>query len=68
MAANDHAQRNSPTGPETDDAFYARGEQAWQNYLRTGRSIPVADVFARVEARIAARRDELAGRTERKQS
>lgn len=68
MAANEDAQPDSMTGAETDEAFYARGEQAWQNYLRTGRSILLADVFARVEARIAARRDELADRTERKQS
>lgn len=39
--------------------FHARGEAAWQNYLRTGVSHPVDEVFDRVQARIDARRREL---------
>ncbi|WP_177239527.1 YlcI/YnfO family protein [Variovorax sp. PDC80] len=39
--------------------FYARGEAAWQEYLRTGVSHPAAEVFDRMQARIDARRREL---------
>lgn len=39
--------------------FYARGDIAWQEYLRTGVSHPVAEVFDRIQARIDARRREL---------
>ncbi|MDP9973505.1 hypothetical protein J2W39_004764 [Variovorax paradoxus] len=39
--------------------FHARGEAAWQDYLRTGVSHPVDEVFDRVQARIDARRREL---------
>lgn len=41
--------------------FHARGEAAWQDYLRTGVSRPVDEVFDRVQARIDARRRELQG-------
>lgn len=39
--------------------FLARGERAWQNYRKTGVSIPADEVFARLEKRIEARRQEL---------
>jgi len=39
--------------------FLARGESAWQDYLRTGVSHPVDEVFDRLQARIDARRREL---------
>lgn len=39
--------------------FYARGDTAWQEYLRTGVSQPAAEVFDRIQARIDARRREL---------
>ncbi|MDP9965377.1 Arc/MetJ-type ribon-helix-helix transcriptional regulator [Variovorax paradoxus] len=39
--------------------FRARGEAAWQDYLRTGVSHPVDEVFDRLQARIDARRREL---------
>ena len=39
--------------------FHARGEAAWQDYLRSGVSHPVDEVFDRVQARIDARRREL---------
>jgi hypothetical protein len=42
--------------------FHARGETAWQEYLRTGVSHPVDEVFDRVQDRIDARRRELQGR------
>ena len=45
--------RRAPTG------FYARGEAAWQEYLRTGVSHPVDEVLDRTQARIDARRRQL---------
>ena len=46
-----------------DMAFQGRGEEAWQEYLRTGVSFPVDAVFDRVQERINAKRLELlAGR------
>lgn len=45
--------RRAPTG------FYARGEAAWQEYLRTGVSHPVDEVLDRMQARIDARRRQL---------
>lgn len=43
--------------------FQARGEAAWQGYLRTGVSHPVEEVFDRMQARIDARRRELQQRS-----
>jgi hypothetical protein len=43
--------------------FYARGEAAWQEHLRTGVSHPVGEVFDRMRARIDERRRELQGPT-----
>ncbi len=43
----------------SDCAFYARGDAAWAEYQRTGVSIPAADVFAEVHARIELRRQQL---------
>lgn len=40
-------------------AFHARGERAWQDYLRTGVGIPAEVVFARLDARIAVHRERL---------
>ncbi len=45
--------------------FHARGERAWQQYIRDGRARTAAEVFAQVDARIDARRRQLtAGRRE----
>jgi hypothetical protein len=46
----------------TQAEFQARGEQAWQDYLRTGQSMSVDDVFDRILNRIEARRQELSKR------
>ena len=43
-------------------AFFACGEAAGSEYLRTGQSRAAAEVLDRVEAGIAARRGELASR------
>ena len=40
-------------------AFRARGEQAWQDYLRTGQSMSADDVFGGIQSRIDVRRQEL---------
>ncbi len=47
----------------TQAEFLARGEQAWQDYQRTGQSSPAAEVFDRVQQRIDARRQELLGKS-----
>ncbi len=41
--------------------FVARGEAAWQDYLRTGVSHPVESVFAELAAMTAKRRKQLGG-------
>lgn len=40
-------------------AFYDRGERACQQYKRTGLARPIDEVFARIDARIEARRRQL---------
>lgn len=50
---------------EQSEAFYKRGEQAWQEYQRTGSSVPVEAAFARLELALAAKRAALTvGRTD----
>lgn len=44
---------------EAESAFLARGEVAWQEYLRTGILYPVDEVFDRIQNRIDAKRREL---------
>lgn len=58
MAAPDDT-RSAAHHRETLDEFYARGERAWNEYVRTGVATPVEAVFARVEALIASRRASL---------
>lgn len=43
----------------SDASFYARGDATWAEYQRTGASIPTADVFDKVTARIELRRRQL---------
>ena len=42
-------------------AFYARGEAAWQEYLRTGVATPAKHVLAELQSRLDARRKQLRG-------
>ena len=42
-------------------AFYARGEAAWQEYLRTGVGIPAEHVLAKLQSRLDVRRKKLRG-------
>ena len=42
-------------------AFYARGEAAWQEYLRTGVATPAEHVLAELQSRLDARRKQLRG-------
>lgn len=44
---------------ESIEAFYARGERAWQDYVRTGTAALAEDVFARLDALVAAHRARL---------
>lgn len=39
-------------------AFHARGDRAWQQYLRDRRARSLDDVFAAIDARVDARRRE----------
>jgi hypothetical protein len=39
--------------------FLARGEQAWQEYLRTAQSCPAGEVLDRIQERVDAWRQEL---------
>jgi hypothetical protein len=41
---------------ENTESFYARGERAWQDYVRTGVASSAEDVFARLDALTAAHR------------
>ena len=36
--------------------FHERGQAAWENYLRTGKSVPAAEVIAELQAKSAAAR------------
>jgi len=39
--------------------FHERGEEAWQNYQRTGVSTPADEVLAKLHAKLDARRKRL---------
>lgn len=55
MATDQHASPDAPQS-ESSAEFLARGEAAWQEYLRTGYAVPVDEVFDRIQAAIDARR------------
>lgn len=55
----EQAVRGAVNFRRTQAEFLARGEQAWQEYQRTGQSRPVGEIFDRVQKRIDARRREL---------
>lgn len=52
---------NSSPPQEQRQAFYLRGEEAWQEYLRTGVATPAEAVFARIDEMMDRRRRKLAG-------
>lgn len=58
MAHNDGTSRTSELGVGAA-AFYARGEQAWQDYIRTGVAATAEEVFGRLDALIAAHREKV---------
>ncbi len=41
------------------NAFNARGEAAWFEYLLTGMSTPAAEVFSKIQTRVKQRRQQL---------
>ena len=55
----EQAVRSAVSYRRAQSDFLARGEQASQTYLQTGASIPADEVFARLENRIKAHRQEL---------
>lgn len=44
---------------ENQANFLRRGEAAWQDYLRSGRSVSPVEVLARLQAALDARRSTL---------
>lgn len=52
---------NTSPQQEQHQAFYLRGEEAWQEYLRTGVAAPAEAVFARINEMVDRRRRKLAG-------
>lgn len=61
MATRPPTSSEQPRGPSSESHadFLARGERAWQEYLRTGHAVPADQVFAPLDALLAARRAEL---------
>ena len=55
----EQAVRGAVNYRRTQAEFLARGEQSWQEYLRTGESHPASEVFDRIQDRINARRRQL---------
>jgi hypothetical protein len=55
----EHAVRGAVNYRRTQAEFLARGEQAWQEYQRTGQSRPAGEVFDRIQNRIDVRRQKL---------
>lgn len=44
---------------QAQDAFYARGEAAWQAYSRTGVAHPADEVIGEMRQRLESRREQL---------
>jgi hypothetical protein len=55
----EHAVRGAVNYRRTQAEFRARGERAWQDYLRAGQSRPAAEVFDCIQLRIDARRRDM---------
>lgn len=53
------------SGGHAQSEFHARGERAWQEFLRTGQSCTAAEVSARLQSRIDAKRRELVSKSVR---
>ena len=55
----EQAVRGAVNYRRTQVEFLARGEEAWQEYQRSGQSLPASEVFDRIQNRLEARRQEL---------
>lgn len=55
----EQAVRGAVNYRRTQAEFLARGEQAWEEYRRTGQSRSAAEVFDRIQGRVDARRQQL---------
>ena len=55
----EQAVRGAVNYRRTQAEFLARGEDAWQEYLRTAQSSSSGEVFDRIRVRIEARRQQL---------
>jgi hypothetical protein len=49
-------------------AFHRRGDTAWKHYTRTGLSVPADDMLKRLQAKLDAKRAELADKGSREVS
>jgi hypothetical protein len=52
--------RNAIAFRRVQTAFQARGDAAWEHYRTTGVAVPAADVLAKLENKLNARRKQLA--------
>jgi vancomycin resistance protein YoaR len=51
--------RNAVEFRRVQARFHERGEAAWEHYQRTGVSVPVDQVLAKLQAKLNARRKRL---------
>jgi Arc/MetJ-type ribon-helix-helix transcriptional regulator len=51
--------RNAVEFRRAQQRFHERGQAAWENYQRTGLSVPADDVLDRLQAKLNARRKQL---------
>ena len=56
------AVRRAVERRRVEAAFRARGDAAWQAYLRTGQAKPAEQVLAEMQARLDSRRKKLLGK------
>lgn len=55
--------RNAIEYRRTQAEFHARGEAAWQEYQRTGASIPAKQITRELREQLEARRKQLSAKT-----
>ncbi len=51
--------RNAVEFRRAQQRFHERGQAAWENYQRTGLSMPADDVLDKLQAKLNARRKQL---------
>jgi hypothetical protein len=51
--------RNAVEFRRAQQRFHERGQSAWEHVQRTGASVPVEDVLAKLQAKLNAKRKRL---------